>query len=72
MIEVFNQLKSEIHNITRDHIFAISPHHTEHLGQLRTFEPDLIKQVKPMIFELLVPVLIPWRLVLIWRSSMSQ
>ena len=54
MTEVFNQLKSEGHNITRDLMAAFSPYHTEHLGRLGSFELDLTKQVKPMSFELLV------------------
>src|SRR5690606_21880430 len=54
MTEVFNQLKSEGHNITRDHMAAFSPYHTEHLGRLGSFELDLTKQVRPMTFELLV------------------
>lgn len=54
MTEVFNQLKSEGHNITRDHMAAFSPYHTEHLGRLGSFELDLTRQVKPMTFELLV------------------
>lgn len=36
---------------------AFSPYHTEHLGRLgrlESFEVDLTKQVKPMVFELLV------------------
>jgi len=52
MTEVFNHLKSEGHNITRDHMAAFSPYHTEHLGRLGSFELDLAKQVKPMTFEL--------------------
>ena len=54
MTEVFNQLKSEGYNITRDIMAAFSPYHTEHLGRLGSFELDLTKQVKPMTFELLV------------------
>ena len=54
MTEVFNQMRSEGHNITRDHMAAFSPYHTEHLGRLGSFELDLTKQVKPMTFELLV------------------
>lgn len=54
MTEVFNQLKSEGHNITRDLMAAFSPYHTEHLGRLGGFELDLTKQVKQMSFELLV------------------
>ncbi len=54
MTEVFNQLKSEGNNITREHMAAFSPYHTEHLGRLGSFELDLTKQVKPMKFELLV------------------
>ncbi|UUA73609.1 Tn3 family transposase [Cellvibrio sp. QJXJ] len=54
MTEVFNQLKSEGHNITREHMAAFSPYHTEHLGRLGSFEVDLTKQVRPMTFELLV------------------
>lgn len=44
----------EGHNITRDHMAAFSPYHTEHLGRLGSFELDLTKQVRPMTFELLV------------------
>ncbi|EDY86699.1 transposase [gamma proteobacterium HTCC5015] len=54
MTEVFNQLKSEGHNITREHMAAFSPYHTEHLGRLGSFELDLTKQVRPMTFELLI------------------
>ena len=54
MTEVFNQLKAEGYNITRDHMAAFSPYHTEHLGRLGSFEADLTKKVKPMTFELLV------------------
>ena len=53
MTETFNQLKSEGYNITREHMAAFSPYHTEHLGRLGSFELDLTKQVKPMVFELL-------------------
>ena len=42
------------YNITRDHMAAFSPYHTEHLGRLGSFEADLTKKVKPMTFELLV------------------
>ena len=54
MTEVFNQLKAEGYNITRAHMAAFSPYHTEHLGRLGSFEADLTKKVKPMTFELLV------------------
>lgn len=52
MTEAFNQLKSEGHDITREHMEGFSPYHTEHLGRLGSFELDLTKQVKPMAFEL--------------------
>jgi len=52
MTEVFNQLKAEGHEITKEHMAGFSPYHTEHLGRLGSFELDLSKKVKPMTFEL--------------------
>lgn len=52
MTEVFNQLKTEGHNITREHMASFSPYHAEHLGRLGSFEVDLSKTFKPMAFEL--------------------
>lgn len=38
MTETFNQLKSEGYNITREHMAAFSPYHTEYLGRLGSLE----------------------------------
>jgi TnpA family transposase len=52
MTEAFNQLKSEGYNITKAQMASFSPYHTEHFGRLGSFELDLSKKAKPMMFEL--------------------
>ncbi|MDO6571085.1 Tn3 family transposase [Gilvimarinus sp. 2_MG-2023] len=54
MTAVFNQLKPEGHNITRDQMAVFSPYHTEHLVTWRSLGLDQTKQVKPMTFNLLI------------------
>jgi len=55
MTEVFNQLKSEGYNITREHMAAFSPYHTEHLGRQGSFEIDLTKQANGLqTFSLII------------------
>lgn len=52
MTEAFNQLKSEGYDVTKAQMASFSPYHTEHFGRLGSFELDLSKKAKPMMFEL--------------------
>lgn len=52
MTDIFNQLNAEGHNITMEDMAYFSPYHTEHLGRLGSFELDMSRQVKPMVFDL--------------------
>lgn len=48
MIQVFNELREEGHDIKREHMANLSPYHTAHLGRLGSFELDLTKKVVPI------------------------
>jgi TnpA family transposase len=52
MTEVFNQLKQEGHNVTREHMAGFSPYHSDHYGRLGSFELNVPKKVKAMAFDL--------------------
>lgn len=52
MTEIFNQLKAEGYNITKEHMASFSPHHTDHLGRLGSFKLDLDREAKPMVLDL--------------------
>ncbi len=54
MTEVLNELKKEGHAVTPELMGAFNPYHTEHLGRLGSFELDLERNVKPLMYELRV------------------
>lgn len=54
MTEVFNELKKEGHAVTPALMGAFNPYHTEHLGRLGSFELNLERNVKPLMYELRV------------------
>lgn len=52
MTEVFNEIKAEGHTVTKELMAAFNPYHTEHLGRLRSFDLDLERKVKLLMYEL--------------------
>jgi len=50
----FFELKAEGYSVTKELMAAFNPYHTEHLGRLGSFDLDLEREVKPLMYELQV------------------